>query len=269
MRTHLQRRRIKLDIFRVFGLVCLLFVTAGITFAQADPTVSIADATISEGESGDSGLFGWFFRISLSAASTKPVSVTVSTQSGSATGDVDFAAGSAVVTFNPGQTSMDLQILVKGDTAVEGTEDFFLNLSAPVNATIADGQGKGTIIDDDALLLLTQEGSARAAALDSVAATKETFRLNNSNFGALNRTRISLFAIGLNAPGEVTATGEDAQGNTQPLTVEAVNRIPDNNFLWLTQIVVRLNDQPTTGDLKIRISWHGKTSNAVPIAIQP
>ena len=29
-------------------------------------------------------------------------------------------------------------------------ETFFVNLSSPTNATIADGQGMGTIADDDA-----------------------------------------------------------------------------------------------------------------------
>jgi hypothetical protein len=38
---------------------------------------------------------------------------------------------------------------VKGDTKVEPDEDFFINLSSPVNATIADNQGKATIRNDD------------------------------------------------------------------------------------------------------------------------
>ena len=37
-----------------------------------------------------------------------------------------------------------------GDTAGEANETFVVNLSAPVNATIADAQGVGTIINDEA-----------------------------------------------------------------------------------------------------------------------
>ena len=83
--------------------------------------------------------------------------MTVSTQNGTAIGDVDFGAGTIALNFQPGQTSQLLTVFIIGDTVVEGTEDFFLNLSNPVNATIGDGQGKGTIIDDDTLLLLTQD----------------------------------------------------------------------------------------------------------------
>jgi len=38
---------------------------------------------------------------------------------------------------------------VKGDTAAEPDESFFVNLSNPVNATIIDGQGICTIVNDD------------------------------------------------------------------------------------------------------------------------
>jgi Calx-beta domain len=273
MEIHHQRRLIKRDIVRLLALVCLLFVTAGVTSAQSLPTVSINDVTASEELCGVSGLFGWTFQITLSAASATPVSFTATTQAGSAS-DVelvgDFVSGSIVLTFQPGQTSTTLDILVRGDTAAEGAEDFFVNLSNPVNATIADGQGKGTIIDDDSLILLTQENSQRAAALESIFFSKETFKVNNANFGPTNRTRIALFATGLNLTGPpVTATAEDSQGNVQPLTVEFVGKLPNPDFAWLTQVVVKFNDQPTTGDLKLRVSWDGHTSKPVPVAVQP
>ncbi len=38
---------------------------------------------------------------------------------------------------------------VEGDTKVEPNETFFVNLSKPTNATIADAQGQGTITNDD------------------------------------------------------------------------------------------------------------------------
>src|SRR5262249_17988974 len=40
-------------------------------------------------------------------------------------------------------------VLVNGDTVFEPTETFLVNLSSPVNATIADGQAVGTIVDDE------------------------------------------------------------------------------------------------------------------------
>jgi hypothetical protein len=241
------------------------------TLAQSDPTISINDITVPE---RDNGLFsGKAFTLSLSAATNKQVSVTCTTQAGSATDNVDFGAGSLVVTFQPGQTTQTLDVFINGDTIPEGTEDFFVNLSNPVNATIADGQGVETIIDDDALILLTQTGSQRAVALDSVFFTMETFPIVNTlNFSSDNRTRIMVFAIGLKlSAGEtasaVTATAEDSQGTIRPLTVEFVGTL--QNFEWLTQVVVKLNDQiAVPGDAKIRISLHGQTSNAVPVAVK-
>lgn len=240
------------------------------TATLADPTISIGDVTVNE---GDPGVFSLAqFRISLSAASDKTVSVTATTQSGTATGNTDFVAGSLVLDFAPGQTSQLLTVFVVGDTDVEGTEQFFLNLSSPVNATIADGQGVGTIIDDDTLILLTEEGTAqRGAAVDSVIMTRDVFPIvNDLNFSSDHRTRITLFAIGLKLmPGDiVTATAEDSLGAIRPLEVESARLVP--NYDWLYQVVLKLNDQITVaGDVKIKITHGATTSNTVLVGVKP
>lgn len=254
---------------QLLGFICLLFVTAGITFAQGTPSLSINDLTVPE---LDTNFFQRDFTITLSAPSTQTVSFTVSLQSGSATGDVDFGAGSAVLTIPAGSTSTTIGALIAGDTAVEGTENFFVNLSNPVNATIADGQGVGTIIDDDALLLLNQTGSTRAVAFDSVTFVAETLPIiTERNFSSDHRTRLMVFAIGLKlANGEpasaITATAEDSTGTVRPLAVEFVITVP--NFPWLTQVNLILTDQIVPGDAKIRISLHGQTSNPVLVNLK-
>jgi len=266
---HLQPATFWLNIARAIGIVCLLFITSQIALAQT-PALSIHDITVPE---GDSDLFGWQFEVTLSAASANTVSVTVSTQNGTAIGDVDFGAGSTPLNFQPGQTSQKVLVFIKGDTAVEGTEQFFLNLSNPVNATIARGQAVVTIVDDDALVLLGQDSSPRGAALDSALLTKESFPITNPPFfSSDNRTRLAVFAIGLKlAAGEtasaVTASAEDSVGGVRPLTVEFVGTVP--NFNWLTEVVVKLNDQiPVPGDAKIRITLHGTTSNPILVGLK-
>jgi hypothetical protein len=256
---------------RLLSLICLLLVTAAVTYAQGTPTVSINDITIDEGD-GTNPLIGWDFTVSLSAPSTQTVTVTASTQDGSATGNVDYGAGSVVVTFVPGQTSSTLTVFVLGDTAVEGTENFFVNLSNPVNATIGRGQGVATIIDDDALLLLNQTNSTRGVALDSVTYVAEPVGIiTERNFSSDQRARLMVFAIGTKlANGEqasqVTATVEDSTGTVRPVTVESARKVP--NFPWLTQVVVKLTDQIVPGDVKIRITAHGQTSNPVLVALK-
>jgi len=63
------------------------------------------------------------------------------------TGDFTFTNGT--LSIPPGATSGTITVAVSGDTAVEPNETFFVNLSNASLATIADGQGIGTIVNDD------------------------------------------------------------------------------------------------------------------------
>ncbi|SHO67271.1 chitinase [Pseudoxanthobacter soli DSM 19599] len=110
------------------------------------PTLSVADASISEGNSGTTHLM---FTVTLSAASTTPVTVGYATGNGTATAGADYKALTGTLTFAPGETSKVVHIEVNGDTVVEGNETLNLTLSSPSGATIADGTGVGTIVNDD------------------------------------------------------------------------------------------------------------------------
>ena len=80
------------------------------------------------------------------AAST----VYVSTSTGSA-GATDYQPlAKYVVDFSAYETSKTVTLLANGDTKFEPNESFAVNLTTPVNATIADAQGIGTITNDDA-----------------------------------------------------------------------------------------------------------------------
>jgi len=80
------------------------------------------------------------------------VTVAYSTADGTATAGSDYTAANGTITFNANETSKQVTVNVNGDTAVEPTETFFVNLTNPTGgATIADNQGLGTITNDDAL----------------------------------------------------------------------------------------------------------------------
>src|SRR6185295_9933513 len=64
-------------------------------------------------------------------------------------GNVDFIPASGTVTFAPGVLNQTIAIPVIGDTLSESNKTFFVNLTNAVNATIADRQGRGTILDND------------------------------------------------------------------------------------------------------------------------
>ena len=111
------------------------------------PALSINDVTITEGQTGTVAAT---FTVALAPVSGRSVTVGYSTADGTATAPGDYEATSGTLTFAAGQTSRTVTVLVKGDLLDEIDETYFLNLTNPVNATIADGPGIGTIIDDDA-----------------------------------------------------------------------------------------------------------------------
>lgn len=121
--------------------------TATITDDDGAPTISINDVTLPEGPSGSSKVF--VFEIALSAASGRSITVDWTTANGTALAPTDFIAASGTVTFAPGDTKRTIGVTVVGNNVVEPNETFTVNLSAPTNATIADGSGVGTIANDD------------------------------------------------------------------------------------------------------------------------
>src|SRR4029077_19601971 len=60
-----------------------------------------------------------------------------------------YQAINGMLTFAPGETSKTIGVPVNGDRVPEPNETFVVNLSSPTNATIADAQGVGTILDDE------------------------------------------------------------------------------------------------------------------------
>lgn len=110
------------------------------------PTFSIDDVSLAE---GDSGTTAFIFTVSLTGAYSGIVSVKYQTANGTAFAPEDYLPTSGTLVFD-GNTSAMITVQVNGDTLEASDETFFVNLSNPVGATIADGQGQGTILNDDA-----------------------------------------------------------------------------------------------------------------------
>src|ERR1041385_5383681 len=89
------------------------------------------------------------FNVHLSVPSGRTVTVNYATADASATAGSDYLATNGVVTFPPGSILQTLRVPVIGNTTSESNEIFLVNLSAPVNATLADAQAIGTILDND------------------------------------------------------------------------------------------------------------------------
>lgn len=85
----------------------------------------------------------------LSFASASDVTVAYSTANGSATAGTDYNAASGTLTIPAGHLIRTIDVTVRGDRKREPDEVFYVNLANPSGATIADGQGVGTLRNDD------------------------------------------------------------------------------------------------------------------------
>ncbi|MBK8596896.1 MAG: hypothetical protein IPN83_15160 [Holophagales bacterium] len=120
--------------------------TGTITNDDTAPTISISDVSALEGNSGTTA---FTFNVTLSNASSQTVTVNTATADGTATQPADYAPAGGTLTFNPGVTTQPVTVNVAGETTNEPDETFFVNLTAPSNASILDAQGVGTIQNDD------------------------------------------------------------------------------------------------------------------------
>jgi chitinase len=128
--------------------------SAGSAFSQVGNTVSISDATLVEGNAGTTNMV---FTVTLTAAGAHPtIGVDYATVNGpppnGATATQDYLNTTGLLVFpqGTGNASMTVSVPIVGDTAFEPDEIFLVNVTIRDSpATIGDGQGVGTIINDD------------------------------------------------------------------------------------------------------------------------
>src|SRR2546423_151063 len=132
--------------------------TGTITNDDTAPTLTIGDRIAFEGNTGTTN---FVFTVTKSGSTEVPVTVNFATADGTsnpATGGAscgpgtDYVSQSGMLTFpatGAGSTSQTITIGVCADTTFEPNETFFVELSGETNATLADGEGRGTIQNDD------------------------------------------------------------------------------------------------------------------------
>lgn len=117
------------------------------------PAISITDSSVNEGNTSPTRGTNIFI-VSLNTTSPVPVSVNYATVTNTAldntSSTIDYFAKFGTLTFSPGMTTTSIVVFCNADRLYEFNETFFVNLSAPMNATLARAQAIGTIINDDA-----------------------------------------------------------------------------------------------------------------------
>uniref|UniRef100_UPI003144FA30 Ig-like domain-containing protein n=1 Tax=Terrirubrum flagellatum TaxID=2895980 RepID=UPI003144FA30 len=153
-------------------------VNAGQTFGASggSGTVSIADASITEGDNGTKVLTFTVTRSDTSTAFT----VDYATAEGTATAGSDYVAAAGTLSFAAGgPATQQILITINGDTIVEPSEAFAVNLANIQNTigttTISDAEATGTIINDDQTItrIYDIQGSGHISALAGTIVTTQ------------------------------------------------------------------------------------------------
>lgn len=170
----------------------------GQTFAQPAPQLSVSDITFSEGDSGSRDVA---FTVTRSGP-LDAFTVGYATANGNALAGIDYQATSGTLTFAAGQTSATVQVTVLGDTRPEADETFFLNLSDPGNgATLADGQGQATILNDD--------GAPPSVSIGDVTVLEENTGTTFAIFTVTRTGGTGAFSVDYQTVGNTAVAGSD------------------------------------------------------------
>jgi uncharacterized protein (TIGR03437 family) len=171
------------------------------------PNLTINDVTVTE---GNSGTMTATFIVSLSApAPSTDVKFDIATQDNSATTENgDYVAKTLANQIIPaGQQRYSFTVLVNGDATVETDESFLVNVTNVTGATLTDGQGVGTIQNDD----------LPGLSLNDVSLTE-------GNSG----TKVFSFTVSLSAPAPAGGTTFDIATQDDTATVA------DNDYIART-----------------------------------
>lgn len=170
----------------------------GASQSAPQPVISINNVSLSEPAQGQQ-TFATFV-LTLDRASTETVTVAYQTAAGDATANTDFIPSAGTITFAPGQTTATIQVPVLADAVDEEAESFVVNLSNPVNATLASiNQGIATIFNTP----------ANSAALPAITVADITVAEPDAG-----QTRFASFTVTLSSPAtsDVTISFTTADG---------------------------------------------------------
>ena len=217
------------------------------------PLLAVSDASQFEGDSGTTVLS---FGIGLNApAGVGGVSIEFTTADGTATAGSDYVAASGTATIAEGATSTTVAVTINGDTTSEAAETFFLRATSATGATISDGEGLGTLQNDDVTVVQIHEiqGNGLASPLNGAVVTTEGIvtaqKFNNGFFlqtadaetDLNSSTSEGIFVFTSTAPPATAAVGNRIRvtGTVTEFTPTTnLNQLPITEIVSVTSIQV-------------------------------
>jgi beta-glucanase (GH16 family) len=149
-------KNISITLFAFIGFMVSACGEKGNTVTPIEPTPSVSISSVTLFEGNEKTTFP--FKVTLSTAIAKDVTVSFTTKDNTATGSKDFTAKTGIVTIPAKATEATLDIIVLGDTIKQTDKQFEVVLSNPINAVLGTSTGIGTIRNDDTYLFVPSEG---------------------------------------------------------------------------------------------------------------
>jgi uncharacterized repeat protein (TIGR01451 family) len=145
---------------------------------DAAPNLTATDVSLNEGNAGTTT---FTFTVNLSApAPAGGVTFDIATANSLAVAPGDYTAKSLLAqTIPAGSSTYTFDVLVNGDTTPETDETFFVNVTNVTNAIVTDGQGLGTIVNDDITRIHDVQGNGAATPIPGSTVSVEGVVISN------------------------------------------------------------------------------------------
>jgi hypothetical protein len=202
---------------------------AEVLILDNEPRISINDVSMMEGDSGSAPMT---FTVSLSAAYNLLVNVNYITSDGSASAGSDYVATAGAVTFDPGQTTQTITVMVNGDRVAEPDETFLVNLSTPNSyAAISNAVGAGTIVDSSPRINITDVYNyGESSATFTVSLSRQYDQSVTVDFATADGTALAGVDY---ATTSGTLTFNPGEPTTQTITVGVINPASPNTYFYV------------------------------------
>ncbi|BCU78752.1 esterase-like activity of phytase family protein [Luteolibacter sp. LG18] len=209
------------------GTSYLPFSTTAFTTGAGPASVTISDASVTEGNSGTATLA---FTVSRSD-NTGAFTVDYATANGTATAGSDYTAASGTLTFTAGGAlTQTVNVTITGDTTVETDETLVVNLTNLVNTTgtasISDAQGNGTIVNDDAAPSVPYSSVSR----DILTPNTGVWPSGGVTVGSTQFVNLGLQGVGRFAANSIDPATGESLGSISDMQV--TNFVNNHNGTW-------------------------------------
>jgi large repetitive protein len=231
------------------------------------PNLTINDVTVNE---GNAGITNFSFTVSLSApAGPGGVTFNIATANGTATAGTDYVAQSLTgQTIPAGSSTYIFTVLVNGDTLNEANETFFVNVTSVTNAVVVDGQGVGTITNDDPLPTISTSNISVVEGNSGTTNAVVTVTLNTAS----GRTVTVNYQTGdgtATQPADYTSTSGTLTftppQTTQTITVPVIGEtVPEANEIFSVGLF-----GATNATISAPTSFVTITNDDVPVTVSP